>query len=166
MQATLTSRREVTSGRFAALMELYESNYILLRRLIPNLTALEGGSEQRYLSWRAGAVPLELSAIEHSRYTSSFRLSYRFSSRRQPSREPDLTIRLYHDARSAEVMTGLLPSSRRDARGEPRRRRDLGEGMRLNRFFNRWLAYCLRQGHSFDVEGALREGATNQSAQN
>ena len=43
------------------------------------------------------------------------------------------------------VMSGLLPGSRH----EIRRTRDLEEGRRLNRFLNKWLRYCLRQGHGF-----------------
>lgn len=140
------------SGRLATLMELYERNYVLVRLLIPGLRQLGEGT---HVSQPDGAMPLELCAIEHSRFTTTFNLSYRFSSdlraakhagqvgRRE--REPDLTIRIYHDARTCEVMSGLIPSFRQ----ESRRVRDLEHGYRLNRFLEKWLNYCLRQGHGF-----------------
>lgn len=133
------------SGRFSTLMDLYEQNYMLMRLLAPELKGMAQGS---FVSRVSGAMTLELSDLEHSRYTSTFRLTYRFpgnSSRGRSEREPDLAIRLYHDARTCEVMSGLMP----EGRIEIRRRRDLEEGRRLNRFLQKWLSYCLRQGHQF-----------------
>lgn len=128
-------------------MELYESNYMAMRLLAPGLRTFEG---QRYVSAGHGGIPLELSRLEHGRYTTTFNLSYRFSSSRQGrAREPDLAIRLYHDARTCEVMSGLLPGHR----FEPRRTRDLEESQRLNLFLNKWLRYCLGQNHAFDEAG-------------
>ena len=140
--------RPRTSERFAALMELYERNYMLVRLLAPALASMRGTST----STVPGELPLEMRDVEHGRYTTTFRLTYRLSGRagRPPGREPDLAIRLYHDARTCEVMSGLMPGET----GEERRVRDLDEGHRLNRFLNRWLDYCLERGHGF--EGARR----------
>jgi uncharacterized protein YqiB (DUF1249 family) len=148
MYSTLLHRPR-NSGRFASLMELYEQNYLLMRLLAPELRAMPSGC---YLSRATGAMPLEISNIVHSRYTTTFNLTYRFSvsSKQRSAREPDLNIRLYHDARSCEVMSGLLP----EGRVEVRRIRDLDEGRRLNRFLNKWLRYCLRQGHGFSEESS------------
>ena len=132
------------SGRFASLMELYEQNYVLIRLLAP---ALKNMGDGEFVSTAPGAMPLVLDHVEHNRYTTTFKLTYQFSSVQRHAREPDLAIRLYHDARSCEVMSGLLPGSRH----EIRRTRDLEDGRRLNRFLNKWLRYCLRQGHSFTV---------------
>jgi uncharacterized protein YqiB (DUF1249 family) len=162
-------------------MELYEQNYMLVRLLVPELRSLrsdtyvsvptiamdstglnpkvpmadrlDDSSEpaddtlQEILS---GPIPLELSQLCHERYTTTFNLTYRFTSCSGKPREPDLLIRLYHDARACEVLSGLVPGLRR----EVRRTRDLAEGPRLNRFLNKWLSYCLRQGHSFGPQTA------------
>jgi len=125
-------------------MELYEKNYMLVRLLAPDLKSLP---EKRYVSRPDGLLPLELSAIEHNRYTTTFKLTYLFSTASRHDREPDLVVRLYHDARTCEVMSGLIPSMRT----ESRRTRDLDNGYRLNRFLHKWVSYCLRQGHSFDA---------------
>lgn len=131
-----------TSGRFASLMELYENNYMLVRLLMPNLRHF---SADCYVSRVAGCLDLELSQIEHNRYTTTFNLTYRFSQPGRSAREPDLTIRLYHDARACEVISGLINSRRSDQR----RVRNLDESRRLNRFLHKWIRYCLHQGHSF-----------------
>jgi len=139
--------RPKTSGRFSALMEIYEKNYVLVRLLAPELKDMEPGV---FVSRAAAAMPLELLLDGHNRYTTTFNLTYRFlasSTRGRSEREPDLSIRLYHDARSCEVMSGLLP----EGRLEVRRTRDLEEGWRLNRFLNIWLGYCIRQGHGFSI---------------
>lgn len=132
------------SGRFESLMDLYERNYMLMRLLAPELRSMNEG---RFLSKASDTPTLELRDIIHSKYTSTFKLTYHFEQSgpgRKPY-EPDLFIRLYHDARSCEVMSGLLP----EGRFEQRRTRNLENGRRLNLFLHRWLAYCLRQGHSF-----------------
>lgn len=145
MQDTMLLRPK-TTGRFNSLMELYEKNYMLIRLLAPELKSLDAHA---YVSRPEGLLPLELSCIEHNRYTTTFKLTYLFSTTSRHDREPDLTIRLYHDARTCEVMSGLIPSMRT----ESRRTRDLTDGYRLNRFLHKWVSYCLRQGHSFGTVG-------------
>lgn len=140
--------RPKTTERFTTLMELYEKNYLLMRLLSPELKVLVPGT---YVSQIKTSLPLELTVLNHSRYTSTFNLTYRFfdnSTKGRSDREPDLAIRLYHDARTCEVMSGLMP----EGRIEVRRTRDLDEGRRLNRFLNKWLSYSLRQGHQFVLE--------------
>lgn len=134
-------------------MELYEHNYLLIRLLVPELRSMKEGVHTSRIE---GAMILEIRELSHSRYTSTFKLTYRFS-RSQSDRkmfEPDLDIRLYHDARTCEVMSGLLP----EGRIEERRTRDLDEGRRLNRFLNRWVSYCLRQGYRFGEESQALGG--------
>jgi uncharacterized protein YqiB (DUF1249 family) len=149
------------SGRFASLMDLYEQNYMLMRLLAPELKGMARGS---FVSRVPGAMALELSELEHSRYTSTFKLTYRFAGngpRGRKQREPDLAIRLYHDARTCEVMSGLMP----EGRVEMRRRRDLEEGRRLNRFLQKWLSYSLRQGHQFGERSENAEAPVDYCAQ-
>lgn len=128
---------------------------MLVRLLVPELRKFPDASPEDvntdnpdrvvYISSVEGCLDLELSAIEHSKYTTTFNLTYCFTGDLRNPREPDLTIRIYHDARTCEVMSGLLQGMKHG----PLRRRDLHEGYRLNRFLGKWLKYCLRQGHSF-----------------
>ena len=143
-----------TTERFGNLMELYERNYVQLRLLIPDL---KKGPVATSVSQIPGCMTLYLQLTEQSPYTSTLRLTYRFietssdeSGQKMGMRatsEPDLTIRVYHDARSAEVMSGLLHGQQH----VPRKTRGLDGSWRLNRFLYKWLRYLLYRGHGFNL---------------
>ncbi len=123
-------------------MELYESNYMLLRLLIPHLSELD---KEDYVSSLPDCVDLKLEILERCKYTTTVKLTYRFTAGSGKRNEPDLTIRIYHDARTAEAMSGLIHGKRH----EQRRVRDLDDGWILNRFLYKWIKYCLHRGHRF-----------------
>ena len=136
---------------FAALMDLYECNYIHMRRLLPVVPP----PQARRVSRIAEGLDLHLLVLERCRYTSELTLTYRFA---QPADavlfEPNLRIRIYHDARQAEALAGRSRRQAPWAAGlsacgdgvSP-----LLSGWRRNRFLYKWLRYCLRQGHRFPV---------------
>lgn len=132
---------------FAALMELYELNYIALRCLCPRLPA-EG---ELWVSSPEGAPRLYLKLLEQTRYTSSLELTHCFDvAPGEETETPSLCVRIYHDARQAEV----LLTHRISSAGQSKYLIDTREGeLRVrwsaNRFLNRWLNYCLGQGHVF-----------------
>ena len=139
-----------TPGSFSALMDLYERNYIQIRRLLP---VMPPAAAVR-VSQTPGGLDLHLRIIERCRYTSELILTYQFGGEEGlPIAEPDLRIRVYHDARQAEAMTAHLrhdlvfssyfPDEGRMDRASLYRR------WRINRFLYKWLSYCLRQGHRF-----------------
>jgi uncharacterized protein YqiB (DUF1249 family) len=154
---------------FAALMELHENNYLRLRLLCPDL-ALPGSEA---VSSVQGAADLHLVILERAPYTTRLRLSYRFGSGDRQRLQPNLVLRMFHDARQVEVEerfcrgaqhpvgqgSGGLSASEGLAGSEL-----LRAGMRLNaltplhcrwrhaRFLYRWLGFCLRQGHRFDPQ--------------
>jgi hypothetical protein len=139
-----------SSGTFAALMDLYERNYINMRRLLPVVPP----ARVRCLSRVAGGLDLHLHIIERCRYTSELTLTYQFGQNDGTIiAEPNLRIRVYHDARQAEVMaahprhhpafaTDILTYHRADGA-------QIVTRWRINRFLYKWLSYCLRQGHRF-----------------
>ena len=129
-----------------ALMELYELNYIQLRRLVPELDAIADHS----ISKVEGGLDLYLSVRERSRYTTTINLSYAFSEDGDARLVPDVVVRVYHDAQVAEVLSHSSRCDSRDAEYDRSRTRySLQTKWQVNRFLNKWLAYCLRQGHSF-----------------
>lgn len=133
------------AGSFAALMDLYERNYMLVRRLVPEIPA----AGVREISRIGDGLDLHLSIQARHSYTSDFYLTYRFRRTAGPADEPALQVRVYHDARAAEVMGAHLRNwpvfNQHDAHGHP----DLAERWRVNRFLYKWLGYCLHQGHHF-----------------
>ncbi len=130
------------AGRFASLMDLYERNYIGLRRLAPQLPQ----QPLTLCSQVPGGLDLYLQLIERHRYTTDIVLTYRFAYVEGWRAEPNLGIRIYHDARQAEVMSAQL---RHWAAFESTQCDALHQRWRVNRFLWKWLNYCLYQGHCF-----------------
>ena len=139
----------VTSWRarpvsFVSLMTLYESNYIRLRALVGDVRGLAG----RAVSSVPGDLDLHLEALEHSPYTSILRLTYFFADAAGTLAEPDLEVRVYHDARLAEASRCSRqvrhPGLARLQDGLPPA---LGERWRRNMLLNKWLDYCAERGH-------------------
>ena len=140
----LRARRQVHD--LGELMAIYECNYIRLRQLIADLAAV--GEEAR--SQAAGALDLHLSVSERNRYTTTLTLTYRFEDEQGDFPAPDIQVRIYHDARLAEVIScGRRRGKRHAAYDTWRRDYNLDAKWRINRFLQKWLGYCLRQGHRF-----------------
>ncbi|MFO7640864.1 MAG: DUF1249 domain-containing protein [Candidatus Competibacteraceae bacterium] len=139
-----------TPGAFSALMDLYERNYINIRRLLPIMPPTSISRISRV----PGGLDLHLRMVERCRYTSEIILTYQFGRDHGTAiAEPNLRIRIYHDARLAEVMAAqprhhsafcldISNPSRTDIA-------PLLARWRINRFLFKWLTYCLRQGHRF-----------------
>jgi uncharacterized protein YqiB (DUF1249 family) len=131
---------------FVSLMTLYESNYIRLRALVGDVRRLAG----RTVSSVPGDIDLHLEVLEHSPYTSILRLTHFFADADAGAAvaEPDLEVRVYHDARLAEA--SRCPARVRHPAlaalhdGLPA---TLGERWRRNMLLNKWLDYCAERGH-------------------
>lgn len=117
---------------FVSLMTVYESNYIRLGWLIPALAAIEGSQVSRV----DGDPALHLEVIEHTPYTSLIHLSYRLDG----VQVPDMQVRVYHDARVAEVHS---------CAGAPTEGGELEKRWTRNMMLNKWLEYCVERGHRF-----------------
>lgn len=147
----------VTSWRarpasFVGLMTLYESNYIRLRALVGNPVALEG----RHVSSVAGDCDLHLDVIERTPYTTLLRLTHLFDDAENIAAEPDLEVRVYHDARLAEASRCGRWRHPRLADLRTRVPSVLGVRWQRNVLLNKWLDYCHDRGHRFP---AARPGA-------
>ena len=136
-------------GDFVSLMTLYESNYVRLRDLAPHLKTLQG--EQ--VSMVAGDCPLYLRVDEHCRYTTTFTLTYLFDTVAGVIADPDLQVRVYHDARAAEVLH-CARWHRHDVLSSLKSAlyRQLGDRWLRNVMLNKWLDYCAERGHRFAAQ--------------
>lgn len=130
----------------AALIALYESNYVRLLRLVPELNAMEGTTVSRV----ANALNLYLTVVERSKYTTSLSLTYQFQDGDDFFAEPNAHIRVYHDARAVEVLSQVRRRRTNPVRRWHRRHTpELDRKWELNRFLYKWLGFCQRQGHIF-----------------
>jgi uncharacterized protein len=131
---------------FVSLMTLYESNFIRLGWLAPDLRQLRGSLTSEV----AGEPALELAVVEQCRYTTALQMTYLFRDGGRAEREPGLEIRVYHDARLAEASAcgrWIRHASLEHVRaGIPAQ---LGERWLRNMMLNKWLDYCMERGHEF-----------------
>ena len=125
-------------------MALYESNFVRLKHLVPELDRLDG----YYKSQVAGDCDLHVEIIERSRYTITLSLSYFFFEENVRIAEPDMKVRAYLDGQLAEAMRcgnrHRHPAFRRLSREH---RRVLDQRWRRNILLNKWLDYLMEQGH-------------------
>lgn len=134
------------SPDLADLIDLYESNYVRLMRLAPDLDHMQGALVSRV----AGALDLYLMVEERFKFTTNIVLTYRFEHEEQIDLEPRARIQIYHDVRCAEVVSHCRRRRSRQFLGW--RRGYMPEVQRrwtMNRFLNKWLRFCAYQGHIF-----------------
>ena len=128
---------------FVSLMDLYENNYLRIRRLIPDLSKLPDRSVSRL----PGCLSLHISILERTKFTTTLCLTYCFEEGGRGMEEPALTIRVYHDASQVEVLTGHLRHGQQRFDHIPEKAIKIK--WKLNRFLYKWLGYCLYLGHAF-----------------
>ena len=133
-------------GDFVSLMTLYESNYVRLKRLIPDLRQVP--DEQ--VSEVSGDCRLYMKVVERSPYTTTLTLTYLFDTPAGVIADPDLQIRIYHDAHLAEVLQcarwhrhDVLAAIKSDLHSQ------LSDRWLRNVMLNKWLDYCVECGHQF-----------------
>lgn len=138
-------------GSFSGLMTIYESNYLKFDRLC--------GHSQLSRGLHVSSVPddcdLHLDVLRQEPYTSTLSLTYWFEEPGEGSGarsvpDPDLLVRVYHDAALVEAVTSrehhrhrVLEAIAKSHAGELDRR------WRMNMMLNKWLDYLLDKGHGF-----------------
>ena len=129
---------------FVGLMSVYDSNYLRLLNLIPELLRLDGC----YRSRVAGDCDLHLEILERERYTLTMTLTYYFETEAGRVADPDMLVRVYLDGQQAEAMSLGSNHQHQDFRRLCRpHARVLNERWARNVVLNKWLEYLLDQGH-------------------
>jgi len=133
-------------GSFVSLMTLYESNFVRLGWLVPDLRSIVS----RAVSRVGSDCDLFLTPIESCPYTSVFRLTYEFDFGGEWVCDPDLEVCVYHDARLAEVRSFRGFKRHPElVRLESGLKRELDQRWSRNMLLNKWLEYCAERGHHF-----------------
>lgn len=128
---------------FAGLMNLWESNFQRLQRLLPQLDLAVDEAH----SISQSDSPLYLSILERNPYTLTLILTYRQADNTET---PNLRVRVYRDAGVAQAM---------DA-GEAEFGENLERQWEHNLLLNKWLDYCLQHGHGFALADFDGRGGT------
>ncbi len=139
---TLTSRRYVPD--IAYLGALCEGNYLRLCKLYRSGQQeihIQLYAHQRYLG------RIKISLLDQSRYTQTYLLEQVHASGPWLN-NPRMTVRLYHDASVAEVISCWRHRRICAVNDYPNRfMHHPDEKVQLNVFLSEWLDYCLRFGH-------------------
>lgn len=131
-------------SRLSWLMGLYGENYKQLSRLFDLPVLLPG----RYLSSCSNGLDLVVDVLEVHPYTQELRLSYLIQDPVTGQPDPSAYVRVYRDARQAEVTHCYLGRRWQDVLGSyPSPKIVFGHRLRMNSFFNKWLDYLTSQGH-------------------
>jgi uncharacterized protein YqiB (DUF1249 family) len=120
-----------------------DTNYLRLLKLFPSLREVD----LNLIGVVAGEQPFEVrfEVLERARYTTLVRLTQ--LSQTAWNGELRLTVRLYHDARSAEVVEYQGKRHFRAAYDYPNEHmRQPDEKAQINRFLGEYLSHCLRHG--------------------
>jgi len=147
----MTMLRERYRVDLAGLQSACEINYARLMQLLPDMrkgqvtrsVALSGGESL------LGVLKLEV--VDVSPYTTTLQVQQEQRSPWLPS--PRFEIRVYHDARMAEVV--VADKVRRLRSLYPYPNQDMhqpDEKTQLNLFLGEWLTHCLACGHELETQ--------------
>jgi uncharacterized protein YqiB (DUF1249 family) len=131
--------------RLGRLQDVQEESFRQLQLIIPEQVT----QYDFFQSSVAGSPLLRMDILERHPYTLFIRLTYFFETDDDPELAPDAHIRLYKDARLAEV-TSFNPDQgcRRTASPYYPHRQLFQKNWRQNLALDKWLGYLLLQGHS------------------
>jgi uncharacterized protein YqiB (DUF1249 family) len=142
-------------------MGLYGENYQRLARLF-DLPSLVPGS---YLSVCANGLDLVVEVLEVHPYTLELRLSYRMNDPVTGQPDPSAYVRVYRDARQAEVTHCYIGRHWQDVLGLfPSPKVMFGHRLRMNSFLNKWLEYLSSQGHGPHTLGRMPLEAADEES--
>jgi len=126
---------------FPEMMRLCETNFAQLRRLLPG-DDVPGES----ITYQVNGAHYRLTIAESTRYTTLVTIEQIYPAVSYWS-FPSMTVRLYHDARVAEVCSSqqiFRFKARYDYPNKRLHQRD--EKHQINQFLADWLRYCLAHG--------------------
>lgn len=149
LRAALTSPRSSLNpvNKSCILQTLYETNFHKLFRLAPDLLRIKASA----VAEASGRPALYIRILERNRYTLTMELTHRFEFEDEGGAEPAVKIRVYLDAKSAEVLRDMSrPLVRHALRGNRAPEFVLEYKWTINYFLERWLDHCLEQGYRFD----------------
>ncbi len=134
-----------------------EINYVRLTKLLANTHLNQAANPQgefRFMVARSAQQWLHLLRItERSPYTTTLELSRTaIDSSSDWLKMPRLTLRMYHDAKLAEVLAWEGHKRLRPRYEYPNQSMyHSDEKYQLNCFLGEWLTLCLEHGHSLDA---------------
>jgi uncharacterized protein YqiB (DUF1249 family) len=126
------------------LHQLFESNYLKLQRLIPQLNAIQSSTIIAQLHQKPA---LKLTVIEKTNFTLQIQLTFfnQNGNNELVDSDSSIKIRIYLDTKSAEVITNSANLLSMPAIDYPKAALDAK--WPSNYLLDKWLTHCLSQGY-------------------
>lgn len=145
--------RLVRPRTFAGLMTMYAANFVSLRQLLGDLRKIPAA----LMSYSPTDLRIYLTVCARSRYTTRLHMNYWPNGIVDGCVNPDLEVRIYHDARLVEAASGCG----RAIHAQPdvhaaSHQSELVRRWTLNVLLCKWLEHCLHHQHHF---GEVQAGA-------
>jgi len=147
-----TQNPKEKTALLAALPRLYEKNYQTLSQLIPGLQNI---SHQTQLTLN-DIEQLSITIDEQCRYTTIINIDHLLNNALLP--DLTMTIRIYHDARMAEVIRSQHHSRFKPSYSYPNELMHQPlEKRQINLFFEDWLKHCIEISHQQRIQKAQQQ---------
>lgn len=123
-----------------------EANYLRLQKLMPAMRAGVSAEYELFAEGKhLGTVCLKV--LESAKYTQVLYLE-QIQTAGKWLNNPEMTVRVYHDARMAEVVSCFQQRRIQAVNEYPNQKMHLpDEKLQLNGFLADWLNYCIKHGH-------------------
>jgi len=145
-------------SRFAWLMGLYAENYHAIHRIIDIESITAGPS----VSSVGDGLDLHINLLARHRFMLELRLSYGFADPVTGKPDPSAHVRVYTDARQAEVTHCYVGRRWQDVLGlNASNGTVFAHRLRMNTFLSKWLVYLGDVGHG---DSALRSDPLRRRA--
>ena len=124
-----------------SILAICENNYVCLLKLLPDCDTQDLGYEFEIKN----GLKYRIQIIDSSRYTSTLEMS-QINVSTPVFLRPKMTIRLYHDAKVAEVLQAQRTSRLKAVYEYPNlHMHQRNEKFMVNVFLAEWLHFCLSQ---------------------
>ncbi len=124
-----------------------DANYVRLLRLFPDLR--DSTRTSFAISLPNVQAKVEFKVLEKGPYTTLLKICFADQDKWSGLAAPDMEVRIYHDAQSAEVVAYQSQRTFHGKYAYPNRRmRQRDEKVQINRFLSEFLTLCLAHGVS------------------
>lgn len=124
-----------------SILAICENNYVCMLKLLPDCDS----EDLSYEFSISKALTYKVQILESTRYTSTLEMS-QVHSHNANYLSPSMTVRLYHDAKVAEVLESQRTSQLQPVYEYPNlKMHQRNEKFLVNVFLAEWLHFCLTQ---------------------
>lgn len=115
--------------------------------------------DKSVIAMASGNPELYLKILDRNPYTLTLELTHCFNNDSDDPLEPAVKIRVYTDAKSAEVLRDRnRPQVTHALRHSTNDRKILDYKWSINYFLEKWLNHCLQLGYCFNTAESVKYG--------